>query len=94
MRVPVDGYGSIDQTLLSACVNRGTALVGVRAVNYEFRPLRRRTGMPCSTWSLFDIYRRIPLDVEDANMELMAISNRKALGPWDASVLCIRGRCV
>lgn len=98
--LPVQGNGIIDVNRLSASIRDDTALVSIMAVNNEIgviQPLTeigticRRHGVIFHT-DAAQALGKIPLDVQDMQIDLMSLSAHKMYGPKGIGALFVRRR--
>ncbi|GAM26501.1 hypothetical protein SAMD00019534_096760 [Acytostelium subglobosum LB1] len=98
--LPVQPNGLIDLKQLEAAITPQTALVSVMAVNNEIgviQPLKE-IGKLCRSKGVFfhtdaaQAVGKIPLDVNDMNIDLMSISGHKLYGPKGVGGLYLRRR--
>jgi len=98
--LPVRQNGILDLDVLRAAIKNSTVLVSVMAVNNEIgiiQPLRE-IGRICREKGVFfhtdaaQAYGKIPLDVEEMNIDLMSISAHKIYGPKGIGALYVRRR--
>ncbi len=96
--LPVQPNGLIDLEALEAAITERTALVSVMAVNNEIaviQPLKaigaicRKHGVLFHT-DAAQAYGKIPLDVEEMQIDLMSISGHKIYGPKGIGALYVR----
>jgi len=96
--LPVQKNGIIDLNQLESAINEQTALVSVMAVNNEIgviQPLKQ-IGEICRKKGVFfhsdcaQAFGKIPLDVNDLNLDLMSISGHKIYAPKGIGAIFIR----
>jgi cysteine desulfurase len=98
--LPVDNQGIIDLEQLKAAITDKTAVVSIMAVNNEIgviQPLKE-IGAICRERGVFfhtdaaQAFGKIPLNVEEMNIDLMSISGHKIYGPKGIGAIFIRRR--
>ncbi len=98
--LPVQKNGLIDLNELRNAITEKTALVSIMAVNNEIgviQPLKE-IGKICREKGAFfhtdaaQAFGKIPLNVEEMNIDLMSISGHKIYGPKGIGALYIRRR--
>lgn len=98
--LPVQQNGLIDLQQLKDAITEDTMLVSVMAVNNEIgviQPLKE-IGAICRERGVYfhtdaaQAYGKIPLDVEEMNIDLMSISAHKMYGPKGIGALYVRRR--
>ena len=98
--LPVQENGLLDLTVLEAAMSEQTVLVSVMAVNNEvgvIQPLKE-IGALCRKFGAFfhtdaaQAFGKIPLDVNEMNIDLMSISAHKVYGPKGIGALYVRRR--
>lgn len=96
--LPVQKNGLIDLSRLEEAITDQTSLVSVMAVNNEIgviQPLKA-IGAICRKKGVFfhtdaaQAFGKIPLDVEEMNIDLMSISGHKIYGPKGIGAIYIR----
>ncbi|MCW5748116.1 MAG: IscS subfamily cysteine desulfurase, partial [Alphaproteobacteria bacterium] len=96
--LPVQPNGLVDLDLLRAAVTDKTVLVSVMAVNNEIGVIQpiKEIGAICREKGAFfhtdaaQAVGKIPLDVEEMNIDLMSISGHKIYGPKGIGALYVR----
>lgn len=98
--LPVQPNGLIDLKALESAMTEKTLLVSVMAVNNEIgviQPLKE-IGALCRAKGAFfhtdaaQAFGKIPLNVEELNIDLMSISGHKIYGPKGIGALFVRRR--
>lgn len=96
--LPVETNGLLDLNKLADAITDKTVLVSVMAVNNEIgviQPLKE-IGALCRSKGVFfhtdaaQAFGKIPLDVEEMNIDLMSISGHKIYGPKGVGAIYIR----
>lgn len=96
--LPVQENGLVDLAKLEAAITDKTALISVMAVNNEIgviQPLKE-IGALCRKHNVFfhtdaaQAFGKIPLDVNELNIDLMSISGHKIYGPKGVGAIYIR----
>ncbi|CUS21034.1 LAQU0S02e04302g1_1 [Lachancea quebecensis] len=96
----VDEYGLVDLKELEAAIKPTTCLVSVMAVNNEIGVMQpiKEIGALCRKNKVFfhtdaaQAYGKIPLDVNEMNIDLLSISSHKIYGPKGMGALFVRRR--
>jgi len=96
--LPVQENGLIDLDVLRAAITEKTLLVSIMAVNNEIgviQPLKEIGQMCRENKVLFhtdaaQAVGKIPLDVEDMNIDMMSVSGHKFYGPMGIGALFVR----
>jgi cysteine desulfurase len=97
-RVPVDEYGLVDPEEVSAAIRPDTVLVSVMMANNEVGTVQRMTrlGRVCREHGVLfhtdavQVPGRLPLALEDINVDLVALSAHKFYGPKGIGLLYVR----
>lgn len=96
--LPVDDQGIINLEQLEGAIKKNTVLVSVMMVNNEIGVIQpmKEIGAICRKHNVFfhtdaaQGYGKIPIDVNEMNIDLMSISSHKAYGPKGVGALFIR----
>ena len=98
--LPVQPNGLVDLEVLKAAIKPNTLLISVMAVNNEIgviQPLKE-IGKICRENGVFfhtdaaQAFGKIPLNVEELNIDLMSISGHKCYAPKGIGALFVRRR--
>lgn len=98
--LPVQKNGLIDLNELEKAITDKTALVSIMAVNNEIGVIQpiKEIGAICRKHGVFfhtdaaQAFGKIPLNVEEMNIDLMSISGHKIYGPKGVGALFVRRR--
>ncbi|MDA0782052.1 MAG: IscS subfamily cysteine desulfurase [Rickettsiales bacterium] len=98
--LPVDNEGIIDLEKLKKAITDKTAIVSIMAVNNEIGVIQpiKEIGAICRERGVFfhtdaaQAFGKIPLNVEEMNIDLMSISGHKIYGPKGVGALFVRRR--
>lgn len=98
--LPVNSEGLVDVEQLRNAIRKDTVLVSIMAVNNEIgviQPLKE-IGQVCREHKVFfhtdaaQAYGKIPIDVNEMNIDLMSISSHKIYGPKGIGACYLRRR--
>lgn len=97
-RVPVDRHGLVDPDDVSAAVRRETVLVSVIMANNEVGTVQRtvQIGRICRERDVLfhtdavQVPGRLPLELDEMNVDMMALSAHKFYGPKGVGLLYVR----
>ena len=100
VKVPVNAEGTIDLKKLKEAVDKETVLVSIQVVNNEIgtiQPIKEAVSIvkennPSAVFhtDASDAYGRIPLDVQNLDVDMATVSSFKILGPRGIGALYIR----
>lgn len=98
--LPVDNEGIIDLEQLKEAITDKTAVVSIMAVNNEIGVIQpiKEIGAICRERGVFfhtdaaQSFGKIPMNVEEMNIDLMSISGHKIYGPKGVGAIYVRRR--
>ncbi|MCL2566612.1 MAG: IscS subfamily cysteine desulfurase [Alphaproteobacteria bacterium] len=96
--LPVENNGAVNLEKLKNAIKPNTALVSIMAVNNEIGTIQpiKEIGAICRSNGVFfhtdaaQAVGKIPIDVEECNIDLMSISAHKMYGPMGIGALYVR----
>jgi len=96
--LPVNEDGLLDLNLLKLAIKNETLMVSVMAVNNEIGVIQpiKEIGSICKERGVLfhtdaaQAFGKIPLDVEEMNIDMLSISGHKAYGPKGIGALYVR----
>ena len=98
-RLKVDQYGLVDPADVAAAIRPDTILVSVMHANNEIGTIEpiAQIGAICKEKGVYfhtdaaQSFGKVPIDVNQMNIDLLTASSQKMYGPKGAAVLFIRG---
>ncbi len=100
VKIPVDGEGFVDLDRLASAVDKETVLVSIMTVNSELgtvepvgevaRIVKEQNPETLFHTDASDAYCKVPMNVEELEVDLLTLSSYKILGPRGIGALYVR----